>query len=452
MQFRSFAHRLLGAVITMTACFAAPTAWGQADSCAADINGDGIVAGDDLASVLGSWGPCSGCAADIVADQFVDGVDLAFILSRWGVTCPPTVSSVLPSSGPVSGGSTVTISGDRLAGVTEVRFAGVPASGVTVLDRHTLLVIVPAGKPGPVAVDIIALGGSLQLNAGFYYGPIVPSWGQLIEAMPEPGVVTDVSLREAILVTGYAWHIRDRETGIEMRLIPPGTFEMGCSASTIYGCASAEFPRHQVTLDSAFYLGRYETTQAQWVAAMGTNPSRFQANGGFPDSATRPVEQVSWHMAQDFLAAVQMRLPTEAEWEYACRAGTSTAFHGWPALPGGTNNDTLIDTIGWRWTGSCSGGAQCQTNPVGMKPPNGFGLHDMCGNVWEWTNDWWSETYYTISPNLNPTGPSQGTDRVVRGGSWFITSGATLRTSDRRNFTPSQHYDGTVGFRVARNP
>jgi formylglycine-generating enzyme required for sulfatase activity len=233
-----------------------------------------------------------------------------------------------------------------------------------------------------------------------------------------------------------------------MLLIAPGTFQMGCSASQQYGCYSWESPVHTVTLTNAFYMGRYEVTQAQWQARMGSNPSSFRsASSEVPAEQVlnRPVEQVSWNTIQGFLAQTGMRLPTEAEWEYAYRAGTTTAFHGYTGNLSGTNNDTLVGNIAWYYANSNS-----QTRPVGGKLANGYGLHDMSGNVWEWVSDWYGDTYYSSSPQNNPTGPASGVNRVVRGGSWSNGTDI-LRASFRIDSTPDLAY-GTVGFRVARAP
>jgi formylglycine-generating enzyme required for sulfatase activity len=233
-----------------------------------------------------------------------------------------------------------------------------------------------------------------------------------------------------------------------MVLIPPGTFQMGCSPSNQYGCGSNETPVHSVTLTNAFYMGRYEVTQAQWTARMGSNPSYFQSPsarvpvGQVPN---RPVEQVSWNTIQGFLSATGMRLPTEAEWEYAYRAGTSTAFHSMPGYPSGTNDDSLLENIACWYENSLG-----QTRPVGQFAANGFGLHDMAGNVFEWVNDWYSAEYYASSPSVNPPGPSSGTSRVSRGGSWNAFSDfcwSSYRFSSRPS--GARHY---FGFRVARNP
>jgi formylglycine-generating enzyme required for sulfatase activity len=280
----------------------------------------------------------------------------------------------------------------------------------------------------------------------------VPSWATLIEAAPNPAVVTSSTLRAAITATGYAWRVKDTATQIEMLLIPPGTFQMGCSASQQYGCYSDENPVHTVSLTNAFYMGRYEVTQAQWQARMGSNPSYFQSASSQVPAAqvpNRPVEWVSWNTVQGFLAQTGMRLPTEAEWEYAYRAGTTTAFHGYTGNPSGTNDDTLVGNIGWHYQGSCSNGAACQTRPVGGKLANGYGLHDMAGNVYEWVNDWYGP--YQSSPQNNPTGPASGVYRVVRGGAW-VSNPNYLRASNRSSsVTPDSAY-GNLGFRVARAP
>ena len=328
------------------------------------------------------------CPADITGDGAVDSADLTVVLADWG-QCP-------------QGGSTGCLAD----------FDGDAA--VSGVDLHILLTS---------------------------WGPCisVPSWAEVIEAVPNPDVVTNGVIRERILATGLAWRVRDTATQMEFVLIPPGTFNMGCSASNLYGCDGDENPVHQVTLTNAFYMGRYEVTQAQWQATMGNNPSYYQGD------LNRPVEQVSWNTIQGFLSQRGMRLPTEAEWEYACRGGTTTAFHGWPANPSGTNDDSQVGNIAWYEANS--GG---QTRPVGGKAANGFGLHDMSGNVWEWVNDRYSHSYYASSPAQNPQGPSSGLYRVLRGGSWYDFT-YDVRSSYRSGYTPddSSFY---VGFRALRAP
>jgi len=273
-------------------------------------------------------------------------------------------------------------------------------------------------------------------------------WATVLAQFPDSTVVTDFGVRSAIIATGFPWRVRDNGTGIEMLLIPPGTFDMGCSASGLYGCSSIESPVHTVTITQPFYMSRTEVTQAQWTAVMGWNPSNFQdpsAEVSASEVPNRPVEQVSWDVLQDFLSASGTRLPTEAEWEYAYRAGTATAFHGWVEEAAGTDDDLLVGGISWY--GSNSNG---QTQPVGGKAANGFGLHDMAGNVWEWVSDWYSGTYYALGPSEDPPGPAFGTSRVLRGGSWLGTS-AHMRSSHRFVVTPGLAFFN-IGFRVVRSP
>ena len=292
--------------------------------------------------------------------------------------------------------------------------------------------------------------------AGWGPCPGVPAWATVLQYEPNPAEVHDPAVRAAISAAGRPWRVRDIATQIEMVLIPPGTFDMGCSASVFHQCSGdgSESPVHPVTLTSVFYMGRYEVTQAQWTARMGSNPSFFQgASAEVPASQvpTRPVERVSWNDIQGFLAATGMRLPTEAEWEYAYRAGTTTAFHSMPLSWNGTNDDTLLSNIAWWGADSSAGGNSAgQTRPVGQKFCNGFGLYDMSGNVWEWVNDWHSATYYVSSPSVNPPGPGSGETRCLRGGGW-ANSSFSCRSSTRGKDSPSVGAS-TSGFRVARNP
>jgi len=330
------------------------------------------------------------CPSDLNGDGVVDGTDLGALLEAWGT----------------QGGS-----------------ADVTSDGI--------------------------VGGADLATVLASWGPCVatPTWATQLEAFPDPEVVTDPALRAAITATGLAWRVKDTATQIEMVLIPPGTFEMGCSPSQNYACYSQENPVHTVTLTNAFYMGRYEVTQAQWTARMGSNPSQFQsASAQVPADQVpnRPVEKVSWNTVQGFLAQTGMRLPTEAEWEYAYRAGTTTAFHGYTGELSGTNDDSLLGNIGWYVNNSNN-----QTRPVGGKLGNGYGLHDMSGNVSEWVNDSWSAVYYANSPPTNPPGPG-GSDRVYRGGHFGVWS--RIARSSYRDGVSSSLTCICWGFRVARTP
>ena len=352
-----------------------------------------------------------------------------------------TITSVAPNSGPTSGGTAITITGTYLSGATSVKIGGVAATNVIAVNSTTVTAVTSAGPAGSQTVEVTTPKGTASLSAGFFYYNN-PGWGTVLEWSPNPNVVTNAVARAAIIASGLAWRVRDTATQIEMVLVPPGTFTMGCSASNSYACIAAESPVHQVTLTNAYYIGRYEVTQSQWQARMGSNPSQFQG-ASYPDAANRPVERVSWTTIQGFLEATGLRLPTEAEWEYACRAGTATAFHSMPVAPSGTSNDDLATNIAWYSANSGS-----QTHPVGGKASNALGIHDMSGNVWEWVNDWYGG--YTSNAQTNPTGPATGSNRVVHGGAWDGSTNG-LRSSYRGNLAPT-FSNQNFGFRVVRNP
>jgi formylglycine-generating enzyme required for sulfatase activity len=207
--------------------------------------------------------------------------------------------------------------------------------------------------------------------------------------------------------------------------LPGGTFWMGCSPGDSE-CDGDENPRHQVTL-RPFWMDVTEVTQAEYQRMTRNNPS------GFSVFADCPVEQVSWNDAQSYCSRVDKRLPTEAEWEYAARGGTSGARYG------------DLDAIAWY-----GGNSNMRTHPVGQKQPNAYGLYDMLGNVWEWAADWFDKNYYQSSPSNNPQGPSSGPERVLRGGCWLYLP-RLARASFRDYSTPDNPYYIIVGFRCSRN-
>jgi formylglycine-generating enzyme required for sulfatase activity len=225
--------------------------------------------------------------------------------------------------------------------------------------------------------------------------------------------------------------------------IPAGTFMMGRYPGEQDSYYSQEDPQHQVTLSAAFWMGKYEVTQAQWKAVMNElNPSVFQ--GDNRDNC--PVEAVGWEEVQSFIVALSgqtgktFRLPTEAEWEYACRAGTTTRFY-WGDDP----TYTLLGNYIWytNWTTYVSPNHPCE---VGTKLPNSWGLYDMSGNVWEWCQDWYGE--YVSIPVTDPTGPVTGSFHVYRGGSWY-DRGDLCRSAVRYNYASSLMGD-SIGFRIVR--
>ena len=420
-----------------------------------DVNLDGIVSAADLMYLLSQWGAGEPEFGDLNLDGMIDGADISILLTNWGQGFggqPPIgITSITPAEGPSIGGTAIVISGTNLTGVTSVTIGGAAATAVTVVSPNTLTAVTPPGSWGPREVVVSAGARTAAKVDGFLY-----QWFTVLEQNPDPAIVTSATLRNAITATGYPWRVRDNGTNIEMVLIPPGTFNMGCTASNQYGCGTNESPVHSVTLTGAFYMGRYEVTQAQWQARMGSNPSYFVARpeNGNTANTNRPVERVSWNQIAGtggFLSGTGLRLPTEAEWEYAYRAGTTTAFHGFTGYLSGTNDDTLVGNIAWfSGNNGAIGTPTYGTKAVGQKLANGFGLFDMSGNVWEWVNDWYSSSYYASSPSSNPTGPAAGNNRVLRGGSWSSFANG-VRSSYRFYSTPG-NTDDDFGFRVARAP
>ncbi|MEO6390493.1 MAG: formylglycine-generating enzyme family protein [Pyrinomonadaceae bacterium] len=215
--------------------------------------------------------------------------------------------------------------------------------------------------------------------------------------------------------------------GIEFVWIPPGTFQMGSPESEEDRRPGDEI-QHSVTISRGYFLGKFEITQAQWLAVMGNNPSIFG------ECNLCPVENVSFNDVTGFLVKLNglndgysYRLPTEAEWEYAARAGTTGPYAG------------NLDELAWYDANSDK-----KTHPVGKKRPNAWGLYDMHGNVWEWVQDWSGE--YATGAQTDPKGPSSGTQRVLRGGS-FNYWPPGLRSAYRSNYAPSLRHSA-LGFRI----
>ena len=265
------------------------------------------------------------------------------------------------------------------------------------------------------ALDLINRGGSVES---------APAAGNVVASRARPGTPSVQSPVE---------EPRPGESrvfdGMEFVWIPAGEFLMGSTSSEAFG---DEQPLTRVQLSRGFWLGKYEVTQSEWQAVMGPNPSRFSGCGRCP------VEQVSWESAHAFIRQLngragmpRYRLPTEAEWEYAARAGASGDRYG------------NLAAIAWYWDNS-----ELRTHPVGGKAPNAWGLHDMLGNVWEWVQDWYGA--YPGGPVMDPTGPGSGSSRVVRGGGWSGSSGAIgCRSSNRWSAQP--HTGGNIiGFRLLR--
>ena len=317
------------------------------------------------------------------------------------------------------------------------------------------------------------------------------AWAEVLENDADPKVVTDPALRAAIAATGLPWRVRDKASGIEMLLVPPGRFTMGASADDAEA-QSNELPAHPVAIAQPFYLGRYEVTQQQWDRVMakagdardgavddGATPSNDDGatagpglrivprvemrdqngnivtstvttqvgaggatqvmvvagadNAGRARRAASPDHPAtrSWPACERFCRTAGLRLPTEAEWEYACRAGLTSVRHG------------DLDAVAWH-----QGNAAGKPQAVGGKAANALGFHDMLGNVWEWVGDWYAD--YTRAAQTDPVGPADGTQRVMRGGYWNM--GTRDCRASQRYVVTGWDMEGGTGFRVARQP
>ena len=244
---------------------------------------------------------------------------------------------------------------------------------------------------------------------------------------------TKTEVRERIVVDGKIEDLYTNKLGMEFVYIKPGTFMMGC-------------PDHQVILTQGYYMQTTPVTQGQWETVMGGNPSRFSGCG---DNC--PVESVSWHDAQDFIAALndledtdRYALPTEAQWEYAARAGTTTPFYFGFCL----SKDQANYNGNYPLPGCPKGKYRAKTTTVKKFPANAWGLYDMHGNVWEWVADWYGD--YSCLAVTDPAGPPFGTSRVMRGGSW-IDIARLCRSAYRAYFSPGIR-SNTGGFRIVLLP
>ena len=238
---------------------------------------------------------------------------------------------------------------------------------------------------------------------------------------------------------GLPKEIRHKATGIHLVLIAPGSFQMGSNI------ADREKPAHKVTITKPFYLGKYEVTQAEWLKAMNSKPWENKKYAGRVTTAS--VNYVSWNQCQEFLvklnqssglkSGMRFALPTEAQWEYACRAETTTKYYF------GDDASKLGD---YAWFNKNAFEVnEKYAHPVGKKKPNAFGLYDMHGNVWEWCQDWYGD--YQSTSAIDPSGPTGGKRRVMRGGSWY-DSPFGCRSAGRLGFFPVMR-SGDIGFRVS---
>jgi formylglycine-generating enzyme required for sulfatase activity len=275
-----------------------------------------------------------------------------------------------------------------------------------------------------VPTNFITWAGHLLLNGGKYHdsGGDMPMCWVPGQVGPTPDLINTI--------------------GMAFVYIEPGSYTMG-SPTTELGRSSDEI-QHLVTLTKGYYMQTTEVTQGQWEAVKGSNPSNFSSCG---DEC--PVETVSWDDAQAFISALnekeqtnKYRLPTEAEWEYAARAGSTTAFANGGISETGCGLDTNLDAMGW-YCGNAN-----NTHPVAQKVANAWGLYDMHGNVWEWCNDWYDS--YPANDVTDPGGAAEGSSRVRRGGSWHYYA-RYCRSAKRYSYSPG-YRNYNLGLRLSRTP
>ena len=346
-----------------------------------------------------------------------------------------------------------------------------PASNATMTANAKLIVYnivydlaegaLPAGLTNPATYDITS--ATITLNNPTKSGYFFTGWTEgtatfptLLTKIPQ-GSTGDKSYTAHWIET-LTFNLPNDVT-LVMHKIPAGTFTMGCPATELGSLDwNGERNQHQVTLTEDFYIGVYEVTQAQYSAVMGNNPSEFQSANGYTDDDQRPVESVCYNdittVNTGFLAQINSQLasqlpsgykfdlPTEAQWEYACRAKTTTALNNGKNLENAENYDSNLNEVAWYFDNSPD-----TTSSVGLKAPNAWGLYDLHGNVLEWCKDWYDDSYYTTCGDCSdPVGPDTGSGRVRRGGS---RSGKPYgcRSACRGGSNPSDGND-RIGFRL----
>lgn len=311
---------------------------------------------------------------------------------------------------------------------------------------------------------VVAAGTVIMAAAMFVFMP--ERWGlnPISDGSPPSPAVAPFDAKQAQAIQAQ-WSqflqtpvVQANSIGLQLVLIPPGEFDMGSTPADVaqlqadgkrqsapewyFDRLPAESPRHHAKITAPFYLGLYEVTQPEYERVMGNNPSEHK--GG----AKYPVDNVSWPDAVEFCrklselpeekaAGAVYRLPTEAEWEYASRAGTVTHYSFGDDAAGLARHATFGNN------------SENRTQPVGRGRPNAWGLFDMHGNVWEWCADWWTADYYANSPSDDPLGPSSGEARVLRGGSWRDAAAGIFRSGYRGSDRPDSH-NFCLGFRVVR--
>jgi formylglycine-generating enzyme required for sulfatase activity len=298
-----------------------------------------------------------------------------------------------------------------------------------------------------------------------------PTFTPTVQPTNTPQLTFTPTVRPTNTPTNLPSRITD-DHGVPVVLVPAGAFEMGgdadialaeCQKLFIGGdCQRDWFTDeeriHTVTLED-YYIDQYEVTNARYKACVDAGVcdppgevssytrSSYYGNSQYDDY---PVIYVSWDDAKAYCEWRGARLPTEAEWEKAARGGLEGKLYPWGDGFDGSRANFCDRNCTYNWANKDYNDGYADTAPVGSYAPNGYGLYDMAGNVWEWVADWYDGGYYGVSPSNNPTGPSTGEYRVLRGGSWHYI-GVSLRVATRLRYDPSNRFNG-IGFRCALSP
>ena len=343
------------------------------------------------------------------------------------VKIAPTTISTTPAATAAAPTAITTTSASNAVKIAPTTIATTPTAPTATATAPTAIATTSASNSVTIAPTTIETLPAVTAAEPIAITQITTlEWADVLEQNPNPKVVTNTDLLARIQATGLPWRVKDKSAGIEMLLVPPGKFIMGASPGDTEA-TDAEKPAHEVTLTKPFYLGRTEITQAQWYEVTGEEAGHFKL------SSEHPVESVTFENVNNFLkkAGNGLDLPTEAQWEYCCRAGTKGAAYG------------DLDSIAWY-----SNNSKNTTHAVAQALANEFGFYDMIGNVSEWCSDNYAP--YTEASQTDPSGPANGTDRVLCGGHWFNYSSG-CRASIRSGRDSNYHSYG-IGFRVARNP
>jgi formylglycine-generating enzyme required for sulfatase activity len=386
---------------------------------------------------------------------------------------------------------------DRLAGRRDlaidpdgrVLLADAPAGRIVRATPGAPLEPLAQGLGWPAAVDVGTQGEVLVVDAHRAQvlelsadGRLVPRYRaelpppdrfepslETLRAEPDPDVVTDAAVRDAIRATGHAWHVRHVPTGLELVLVPPGSYVRG-ARTTAHDVRGDARPTYEVRLSKPIYVSRTEVTNAalrrhdpNHVSLLSLHHDLSEAlDGVVLDGDLQPATNLSWYDAQDFAQRWGFRLPTEAEWEYVARAGATTTFpwgdayedgRGWANVAGPEVARVLRSEV----EPAPFDDEHLVTAPVASYRANAFGLYDVIGNVWEWCADWYAADAYAELARaggaaVDPTGPATGTARVLRGGSWQMPFKGSAQLSYRGGTRPGAHFVLSRGMRVVLDP